>query len=180
MKIVIATKSAVKLTALEQALREVGLDAEIESVSADSRIDEQPLGMDVTTKGAKNRLSNARRKIPGADAYVAIENGVMREVDKFVDRAVVLLVKKSENTSGYRRVSQGVCFPATVVAASVASNLTQTVGKLMADGGLVTQHDDPHRDLELLEEPGVKKPRGQILRETLVAVLRDLKSDLGR
>jgi hypothetical protein len=79
----------------------------------------------------------------------------------------------------YTELSQGVRFPAEFVAKSVASNLTVTAGKFMVEAGFVAQHDDPHRDIELVETPSVKKGRSMILTETLVKALGHYRNELG-
>ncbi len=168
--IVVGSTSDVKLEAVKAAVAELGLDVDVEGVKAASGVDEQPLGP-VAFTGAAQRIEHAERLCPDAAVYVAIENGIFREGDAFVDRAVVM-VKVGDQTEV--TLSDGVVFPAEFVAMSVASNLTVTAGKYMAEAGFVHKHDDPHSDIDLLEWPGLRKSRADILRETLLEALKEL------
>lgn len=140
MKIVLASTSAIKLDACRRAFP----DAVIETVKAPSGVSEQPIG-DETLRGAFNRITAARLAVPDADVYVSIENGLFVENGEHIDCAVVVMAKGDETITAF---SDGVPFPADAVAETASRGFAEwTVGKVMAEMGLVRQHDDPHLDL---------------------------------
>jgi inosine/xanthosine triphosphatase len=76
MKLLIASTNPVKLQAPKEAFSQVfDTDVEVEGVSVDSGVSDQPMTSDETYQGAWNRLQ-AIRQNPGYDYYVAIEGGV--------------------------------------------------------------------------------------------------------
>lgn len=79
MKIVIASGNPVKIQAVEQGFKAYFNDIEIESVQADSGVSDQPLTDSETLLGARNRATEARKKISDADFWVGIEGGVQAE-----------------------------------------------------------------------------------------------------
>lgn len=144
MKIVLASTSAVKVNACKKAFAGIA-DAEIVTIKASSGIADQPVG-DETLQGALNRIAFARASVPDADLYVSIENGIFEERGGYVDRAVVVIAKENETPSVTK--SDGVTFPRESVEEARKRGFdTWTVGKIMEEQGIVTQHDDPHKDL---------------------------------
>lgn len=138
MKIVLASTSAIKIAACQQAFP----GAEIVPVKVPSGVNEQPMDLE-TLQGAHNRLAAAREVVPDADFYVAIENGVFDEGSAYVDRALVVV----EHREGlrYNTTSEGVVFPDAAVDEARRRGLeTWTVGKVMQEMGIVEKHDDPH------------------------------------
>lgn len=176
MKIVVGSTSAVKMKAVQDAFAQLGIEVEIQGVKANSGIDEQPIGQDVTLKGAEQRAAHAAELDPSGDIYVAIENGIFLEEPDYVDRAIVLLRRSLKTRTIF---SEGVRVPTRFVEQAINSGLTKTAGKFMAEAGYVSQHDDPHKDLELVEQPDVKKPRADILKESLVEALKLYREELG-
>jgi len=143
--LVLTSCSAVKIAALNEAIRQLGWDAEIVAVKSPSGVNEQPLG-DETECGALNRIRSARQARPGADLYVSIENGLFEEGGEHVDRAVVA----AERADGRRAMarSAGVVFPRIYVEEARRRGFQMTtVGQVLADRGIVTRHDDPHLTL---------------------------------
>lgn len=144
MKIVLASTSAVKISACNKAFAGMtGIN--IVTVKVPSGIAAQPMS-DETLRGAFNRIENARIAIPNADLYVSIENGIFEENGDYVDRAVVVIAKKN----GMPKItySDGVIFPRKCVEEARNRGFdTWTVGKVMQEQGVVSQHDDPHKDL---------------------------------
>jgi non-canonical (house-cleaning) NTP pyrophosphatase len=160
MKIVLASTSAVKVEACRAAF---GEEAEIVTVKAPSGVNEQPVN-DETVAGAFNRIAAAKEMSPGADLYVSIENGIFDEDGHFVDRPVVVVSREkgeAEVTFG-----DGVEFPKDSVDEARRRGFDKwTVGKVMAEQGVVKQHDDPHLSLS-------GKPRAEYLRATVKAAAR--------
>ena len=78
MKVVVASKNPVKVAAARRAF-EAGFPSaavEVEPVSADSGVDDQPFTDEDTRHGAINRAHNAREVVPEADFWVGLEGGV--------------------------------------------------------------------------------------------------------
>lgn len=76
MKIILGSNSRDKLEALETALQQLHLNLKVEGVVVDSEITDQPLDREITLKGAKNRVRNARKAKPGADFWIGLEGGL--------------------------------------------------------------------------------------------------------
>ncbi len=112
-----------------------------------------------------------------ADIVIAIENGIFGDVSDeslanpdtvILDKAVILILLPDGKE--IIEISEGVRFPTEYVKETKAREggfEKWTVGKIMAEKGVVSDHADPHKDL------GDKKPRAAILRETLVKALRN-------
>jgi inosine/xanthosine triphosphatase len=79
MRIAVGSGNPVKRRAVEQAVADTLGDPEIESVSVDSGVSEQPTGRGETVEGAKNRARNALAA-GEYDLSVGLEGGVA-EVD---------------------------------------------------------------------------------------------------
>jgi inosine/xanthosine triphosphatase len=159
MRIVVASKSRVKLEAVRDALGGV----EVVGVATNSGVPEQPLG-DETVMGARNRAADAMRLVPGADLYVAIENGIFFEDGQYIDRSVVVVI--ADDGAEGLEYSRGVELPREIVEeARMIGFDTMTVGRALAERGIVARHDDPHADL------GDKTPRARILRDAVLAAL---------
>lgn len=79
MKIVIASENPVKISAVETGFKLFYRDVEVESVLAGSGVSDQPLTDRETLLGARNRATEARKKIRDADFWVGIEGGVQAE-----------------------------------------------------------------------------------------------------
>lgn len=79
MKIVVASENPVKISAVESGFKTFYSDVEVESVFAGSGVSDQPLTDRETLLGARNRATEARKKIRDADFWVGIEGGVQAE-----------------------------------------------------------------------------------------------------
>lgn len=78
MKVIVTSHNPVKIAAVTEAFRVQfpGREVEIEALSVDSGVAEQPMSDDETRRGALNRIANARRKAPDADFWVGLEGGL--------------------------------------------------------------------------------------------------------
>ena len=79
-QVVCATTNPAKIQAILQAFHEIFGEGSchIASVAVESGVPEQPFGSEETRAGARNRVANARRLLPEADFWVAIENTSQR------------------------------------------------------------------------------------------------------
>lgn len=76
MKIHIGTKSPVKIEAITDAISgyDIFTNVQVESFKADSGVSDQPMTLEETIKGAKNRAKNV---FEGSDHSFGIESGLM-------------------------------------------------------------------------------------------------------
>lgn len=78
MKVVVASKNPVKLTATKIAFEKMflGEDIVVEGVKVPSGVSDQPMSDHETHTGAYNRALNAQKEIESADYWVGLEGGV--------------------------------------------------------------------------------------------------------
>lgn len=141
MKLVVASTSPTKIN----ACRAVFAGCTLEAMDIPSGVPAQPVD-DEAQLGALNRMAAMRAARPGADIYVAIENGLFLEDGQIIDRAVVALARGTDPGVVIR--SEGVAFPKDAFDIAKARGFdTCTVGQVMAEMGLVKNHFDPHLDV---------------------------------
>lgn len=77
-QVVSATTNPAKIQAILAAFNQIfGEDCcQIDAISVDTGVPEQPFGSEETRAGARNRVANARLARPDADFWVAIEAGI--------------------------------------------------------------------------------------------------------
>ena len=77
-RIAVASKNPVKAGAIEDAfkLHFPGERFEIEKLSAESGVPDQPMSDDETQRGAANRLASIRAQRPNAEVWAALEGGI--------------------------------------------------------------------------------------------------------
>lgn len=144
MKIHVASKAAQKTGAVTDACQALGINAEIIGLSASSGIDEQPFGLSMTTRGAENRLNAIMGT--SADLFVSMENGIETSgPDHYFDFAVILV---SDGTKTVYVQSMAIEFPFEAVHEARRRGFDKvTVGKVLAELGMVRDHQDPHAEL---------------------------------
>ncbi len=100
MKIVIASTNPVKVRAVENAFKKVFKTKKIqmELVSVDSNVSDQPMNDKETIKGALNRVDNAVKAFPKGNYWVGIEGGV--EIIDGMLASFAWVVVKSKNQTG--------------------------------------------------------------------------------
>lgn len=76
MKIVVASKNPVKIRATRLGFESYFSTFDIEGVTVNSGVADQPVGIDETLKGARNRAERAKQFYPQADFWVGIEGGI--------------------------------------------------------------------------------------------------------
>jgi len=144
------------------------------SINAHSGINEQPVGLDETLKGACNRLTAARKAHPNSEFAVGIENGIVKTVHEaqvhWIDFAWVAI----DHISGRRAIasSTGVEFPLDLVQEAERRGFNKvTVGSLIAEK-YRCDSSDPHSFLtnqsvsrvDMLVQAG-ETALGQLLRQ---------------
>jgi inosine/xanthosine triphosphatase len=78
LNVVVTSFNPVKIEAVRSAFqsRFASCEIRITLVKVDSGVADQPMSDDETRKGARNRVANARLKIPEADYWVGLEGGL--------------------------------------------------------------------------------------------------------
>lgn len=98
MKIAIATNSALKIRALENALKVLHIDAEILHDKTSSGVAEQPFGYEEISQGAHNRLMECKKKFD-PDIAVAVESGLVSIGGSYFDIGCVRLISRDNKES---------------------------------------------------------------------------------
>lgn len=98
MKIVIGTKSELKIRALKNALEKFKFDTEVISIKTESGVSSQPFGYEETIKGAKNRVISVFEK-ENPDIAVAVENGLISIEGGHFDIACVYIKTREGDES---------------------------------------------------------------------------------
>ncbi len=95
-KIVIASKNPVKINAVKEAFESVfeGEEFELQGVSVNSEVPEQPIGDDQTYEGAYNRACNAQKSFNHADFWVGLEGGILKKNKTFEAFAWMVVLSK--------------------------------------------------------------------------------------
>ncbi len=140
IKIVLGSKSDIKRGAVEGALREHGIDFELQIVDAASGVNPQPVGEEEIQSGARNRALAAREADPSAYA-IGIENGIMYSGNTWADIAFIAIIPPGGDLKMLH--TRTVIVPEDAVEESKASGFSITVGQILAK-----RHgwdpDDPH------------------------------------
>lgn len=143
LKVGVTSQNGLKVSAVTNAYLQIGIPAEIIGYKADSGVGEQPVD-EQTVEGARNRIRDIYTRISGLDRIISIENGIFREGEQWVDRAVVVIYNPT-TTQEQIEYSDAVVFPDEYVrrAQQIGFN-TITVGQVMAEAGYVADQKDPH------------------------------------
>jgi inosine/xanthosine triphosphatase len=91
--IVVASRNPVKVQAALGGFQRMfpGQEFDIQTVSVQSEVSDQPFSSEETLKGAHNRAANAARLFPSADFWVGIEGGVEENPDGLVAFAWIVI-----------------------------------------------------------------------------------------
>lgn len=171
IKVLVASTAAAKLVAVERALNAVVIGRK-----TDSFVSEQPVGLEETLAGAKNRLQMmvVNEDLPEGQSSpftyaVAIENGIVlastssstpAPSEVWIDLAVVCVQNLQTGAQAYS-TSCGVQIPSQFVGEWLEDGRDGTVGTLIAShqGG---DKQDPHALLT-----GGTFPRARLLEEAV-------------
>lgn len=113
-KIVISSTNPVKVNATSEAFKTSFPDEkfEVEAISVESNVSNQPMSEQETMNGALNRVNNAQKLRPEADYWVGIEGGIQRIENSMITFAWVVV--KNGNKIGKGR-SASFFLPAQIV-----------------------------------------------------------------
>lgn len=129
ISIVVGSTNDIQIAAVKAAAAELGIEAEVEGLEADSGVPRQPYEALTTLMGAKFRADGIHGQRPGAYA-LAIQNGLVPKNGRTHDLAYVAIV--TPHQKHFSRCSESVPVPAELVELSRASGWTQTAGELEA------------------------------------------------
>ena len=110
MKILMGTKNPGKIEGARQAFEKYFENVEIEGMSVDSNVSEQPINEEIL-QGAKNRVKNLKEYAINnnikANFYIASEAGITDLLGEWIDINAVVI----EDFSGYQSVGMSQGFP---------------------------------------------------------------------
>eukprot|EP01006_Ploeotia_vitrea_P036628 TRINITY_DN66042_c12_g1_i1.p2 TRINITY_DN66042_c12_g1~~TRINITY_DN66042_c12_g1_i1.p2 ORF type:complete len:228 (-),score=115.08 TRINITY_DN66042_c12_g1_i1:181-864(-) len=163
MKVLLASQSEIKVAAVRLSFQSVlcrrsantkssSSSSESDSKTVDDQVDvvgvkvasgvnEQPFGLDETSRGCANRMEAAmeQRKddLRGFDYVVAIENGVFAVGEQYYDAACIMVRRLEDGAveGEMSGVSQSIRIPKRVVDAvrKLGFDSGQTIGDVMAE-----------------------------------------------
>ncbi|MGB4191588.1 MAG: DUF84 family protein [Rickettsiales bacterium] len=147
MKIILASKSKIKVNSLEKALNFNGIEVEVEKLGAESGVNEQPEEYEETLLGAINRIANTKKIIANADLYIAIESGIFFENQQYFDKALIVCDAMGKiNIPVFE--SANISFPTEAVDLARSYGFSQkTVGQAMVKLNIISNDKDPHLEL---------------------------------
>lgn len=143
----LGTQSPVKTRAARTALSSLGWHGRLVPVKASSSVSEQPFEEE-TVMGATARALDTLRLVPDAALAVAVESGLFERDGKWWDIAVAVAYQPGGVAPLARVDSDPVEFPAAAVEEALRRGpQTWTVGRVLAEWGVVGDGKDPHIDL---------------------------------
>ncbi|MFH1585948.1 MAG: DUF84 family protein [archaeon] len=167
MKIGVTSENKLKVNAVRGAYDSIGIPCEVVGYVADSGVGEQPIN-NQALEGARNRISDLRRKVNGLDRIVSIESGIFEQNGQWVDKAVAV-VYRTDRDEEHVAYSDGVVFPTEYVDRARALGFDKvTVGKVMAEAGYVADNKDPHKSIS-------GKSRQLYIEDTLGRLVREVE-----
>lgn len=131
MKILIGTKNPGKIEGAKQAFEKYFKNVEIEGISVNSEVSNQPLNNEIFL-GAKNRIKNLRKYAKEnnieADFYIASEAGITNLLGDWIDINAAVI----ENKEGFQTVgcSQGFQIPDRYMPEIIKTELGKVMDKL--------------------------------------------------
>ncbi|MBQ9792222.1 MAG: DUF84 family protein [Clostridia bacterium] len=102
MKVLIATKNYGKIEGAKKALEKFYNDVEIEGISVESNVPEQPINKEIFL-GAKNRVKNlkeyANKNNIKADLFLSIESGMQNLLGEYMITNIAVIEDNKGNSS---------------------------------------------------------------------------------
>lgn len=110
MKILMGTKNLGKIEGARQAFEKYFENVEIEGISVDSEVGDQPFNEEIL-QGAKNRIKNLKKYANNnnikADFYIASEAGITNLLGEWIDINAVVI----EDSKGFQSIGTSQGFP---------------------------------------------------------------------
>ncbi len=96
MKVVVGSRSPVKVNATKLAFSEYFTDYSIESISIPSGVNPYPWSDEEMLQGAMNRAKGALEKVPDADYAVGLEGGLQQLSEWMIVKQLAVVIKDNE------------------------------------------------------------------------------------
>lgn len=131
MKVVIATQNKGKIEGAKQALQEYFENIDIQGISVESDVPEQPVNEQIYL-GAKNRVRNLKEYCKNnninADLYLAVESGITN----LLGRWMITNISVIEDNEGFESYGTSPSFPVPdrLVDDIINSNLSKVMDKV--------------------------------------------------
>ncbi|WP_340111195.1 inosine/xanthosine triphosphatase [Maribellus mangrovi] len=103
MKVCVASANPVKINATKSGFETYFSDVDVQGMTVDSGVSDQPMSDTETLEGARNRAAKIRKLFPAADYWVGIEGGVERDYKNL--SAFAWIVVLSRNGKGESRTT---------------------------------------------------------------------------
>ena len=102
MKWVVGTTNKAKILCVEAVVNKCfpGQTHEVVSVNVASGIDAQPMDVDSTVRGARNRAAGALSAVPDADYGVGLEGGIERCAGKYFECGWMVVIDRRGGREG--------------------------------------------------------------------------------
>ena len=161
MRIAVGSANQIKIDAVSEAANQVfqGQDIEVISVKSASGVPDQPIGLEQTLEGAKNRARFALQNTE-ADLATGLEGGVFNLGGRLIDIGIVYIL--GHTTAAGLGISQGIALPAEIAeVVTSGSELGVALDELYQSGtihsrdctGFLTQGELP--SLEYYRQPAI-------------------------
>lgn len=137
MRILMGTKNPGKIEGAKQAFEKYFTDIEIEGISVESEVSNQPINEEIF-KGAKNRVKNLKKyameKNIEADFFIASEAGITNLLGDWIDINAVVI----EDSKGFQSVgtSQGFPIPEKYIEEIKETELGKVMDKIFSGNEL--------------------------------------------
>ena len=137
MKILMGTKNPGKIEGARQAFEKYFTDIEIEGISVESEVGNQPINEEIF-QGAKNRVKNlkiyAKENGIEADFYISSEAGITNLLGDWIDINAVVI----EDSKGFQSVgtSQGFPIPEKYIEEIKETELGKVMDKIFCGNEL--------------------------------------------
>lgn len=137
MKILMGTKNPGKIEGARQAFEKYFTDIEIEGISVESEVGDQPINEEIF-QGAKNRVKNLKKYAEEnnmeADFFIASEAGITNLLGDWIDINAVVI----EDSKGFQSVgtSQGFPIPEKYIKEIKETELGKVMDKIFSGSEL--------------------------------------------
>ena len=107
LKIIIASQNPSKIEAVRLGFTQFfkGVQLELQGVSANSGVSDQPMDDQETFQGALNRSLDIQERFPDVDYWVSLEGGIDTRYNQMEAFAWIIIRQKNNNTHGVARTA---------------------------------------------------------------------------
>ena len=134
MRVLIATKNEAKIEGARRAFEKYFKDVEIEGISAESEVADQPVNEEIY-RGAKNRVENlkkyAKENNLEADLFISIESGINNFFGKWMINNIAII----EDNNGFEScgLSSGFPVPNKYAESIISTDLNKVINNIFGE-----------------------------------------------